>query len=127
MPSPRRLTAPAWIAVLRERVACRGLCAGTMSRSFCALRTKEDTFLLRWRSKQVGFGCVCVIDRLVGDREFGGVELFPLPRTRRERPIQDAARQQRPLDRVTRPPRVDHGLDGLQQICEVRVPRLGSF
>ena len=68
-----------------------------------------------------------VIDRLIADRQFGS---FPADATGMQRgqcTVEDAARQQSPLNRIRRTTAVYKSFDGFQQVGKVRIFGLSSF
>src|SRR4051794_22368733 len=86
--------------------------------------TFEDPWrssLLRRVRLQVRAGCMWIVDGFIVDRELGCLD-SPLPLgERRERPVEDPAGEERPLDWIARTTRVNHALDRLQQVGEVGV------
>src|SRR5262245_46676271 len=91
------------------------------SRSFRPNLARTWYELLRGRRVESGVRGVGIVHGLVPNRQFGSHELRLLLNARRERPVEDAAGQERPLDRVARTARMQHPFDSLEQIGKMRI------
>jgi len=56
-----------------------------------------------------------IVDGVIADAQFRRHQSLATPGPRSDRSVEDAAGQQRLLDRIARPPCVHHALDGFQQ------------